>query len=74
MFEKLAYFINGDIEFISAKTALRYDRIVMAEMFSKLPHVIDTMPISDYWDTMEVSNARSEANEFNKDIGEAWDL
>ena len=74
MFEKLAYFFNGDTDTINSYVGIMVDRDFMAEKFSVLPHVIDDMPSVDYWRSMAISNARHEAKELNNGIAGAWDI
>lgn len=74
MFDKLAYFLNGDINTIDSYAALEYSRIMMAEQFSKLPDEIDTMNLDDYIRNLAISQARHEARQFNKDLEAARNL
>ena len=74
MFDKLAYFLNDEIETINAYAGLKYDKFIMAKMFSQLPHMLNNMPIADYWEIMEISNAKNEIRENSNNIKEAWGI
>jgi hypothetical protein len=74
VFEKLANFLNDEIDSINPTAGLLYDRSMMAEKFSKFPHEMDRLPIRDYWIEQEISEAKNKKAEFKQNMEDAWNL